>query len=68
MRKLWNGGNDEKTNIFKWQAKRMSNYLQYLLTKDLDLSDPDKPEKQYQPRFFHPILDPGNDKSKKQGY
>ena len=38
-------GNGEEIDLFKWQAKRMSNYLWYLLTKELDSTDPDKPNK-----------------------
>ena len=59
-------GNGEKIGLFKWQAKRMSNYLRYLLTKELDTVDPDKPEKRFKSRVFHPILEEGEDKSEKK--
>ena len=44
----------------------MSNHLRYLLTKELDTADPDKPEKRFKPRFFHPILEVGEDQRKKK--
>ena len=53
-------------DLFKWQARRMNNYLWYLLTKELDLSDHDKSEKRFKPRFFHPIFEEGEDESKKK--
>ena len=59
-------GNGEEIGLFKWQAKQMSNYLWYLLTKELDLTDDDQPEKQFKPRFFHPILEEDEDESKKK--
>ena len=59
-------GNGEEIGLFKWQVKQMSNYLQYLLTKELDTADPDKPEKRFKPRFFHSILEEGEDESKKK--
>ena len=49
--------NGDKIGLFKLQARRISNYLRYLLMKDLDLSDHDKLEKRFKPRFFHPILE-----------
>ena len=55
---------------FEWtylhgnQAHRMSNYLRHLLTKQLDVTT-NPPEKRFIPRFFHPILNEGEDKSKK---
>ena len=30
---------NEETDIFTWQAQRMSNYLRYLLTKQLNLTN-----------------------------
>ena len=36
----------------------MSNYLRYLLTKQLDLTT-NLPEKQFVPWYFHPILNEG---------
>ena len=45
-------GNGEEMDLFKWQAKRMSNYLRYLLTKDLGVTDDDQPEKRFKPRFL----------------
>ena len=59
-------GNGEEMDLFKWQAKRMSNYLRYLLTKDLGETDDDQPEKRFKPRFFHPILEEGEDESKRK--
>ena len=59
-------GNGDEMGLFIWQAKRMSNCLRYLLTKELDLTDDDQPEKQFKPRFFHPILEEGKDKSKRK--
>ena len=59
-------GNGQMIGLFKWQAKRMSNYLRHLLTKELDSTDPDKPEKRFKPRYFHPILEEGEDESKKK--
>ena len=44
----------------------MSNYLRHLLTKQLDITtNPEKPEKRFVPRYFHPILKEGEDESKK---
>ena len=43
----------------------MSNYLHYLLTKELD-TDAEIQEKQYVPRFCHPILSEGEDGNKKK--
>ena len=45
----------------------MSNYLRHLLImKQLDITtNPEKPEKQCMPRYFHPILKEGEDESKK---
>ena len=55
-----------KTDLFTWQAQRMSNYLRHLLTKQLDITtDPEKPEKRFVPRYFHPILNEGEDENKK---
>ena len=45
-------GNGDEMGLFIWQAKRMSNYLWYLLTKDLGQTDDDQPEKRFKPRFF----------------
>ena len=61
-----NAGNGDKMGLFKWQTKQMSSYLQYLLTKDLDLLDHDQPEKRFKPRFFHPILEEGEDDESKK--
>ena len=37
---------DGETDLFTWQAHRMSNYLRHLLTKQLDVTtNPEKPEK-----------------------
>ena len=54
------------SDLFTWQAQRMSNYLRHLLTKQLDITtNPEKPEKRFVPRFFHPILNEGEDESNK---
>ena len=53
--------NGDEMGLFIWQAKRMSSYLRYLLTKELGLLDDDQPEKRFKPRFFHPILEEGED-------
>ena len=44
----------------------MSNYLRYLLLKKPDTTDPNKPDKKFKPRFFHPIMAGGKDKKKKE--
>ena len=59
-------GNGEEMILFKWQVKLMSNYLRYLLTEELNLSDHDKPEKRFKPRFFHLIFEEGKGESKKK--
>ena len=51
-------------DLFTWQAQRMSNYLRHLLTKQLDTTT-NPPEKRFVPRFFHPLLNEGEDESKK---
>ena len=57
---------DGETDLFTWQAHQMSNYLRHLLTKRLDITtNPLKPEKRFVPRFFHPILNEGEDNNKK---
>jgi len=55
---------DGETDLFTWQAHRMSNYLRHLLTKQLDVTT-NPPEKRFVPRFFHPLLNEGEDESKK---
>ena len=45
MKRFDDDGNGNKMGLYKWQAKQMSNYFQYLLTKELDLSDHDQSEK-----------------------
>ena len=44
----------------------MSNYLQHLLTMELDLLDAEKLVKQYDPRFFHPVLLEDKEDNKKK--
>ena len=59
--------NNNKLDLFTWQAHRMSNYLRHLLTKQLDITttNPLKPEKRFVPCFFRPILNEGEAENKK---
>ena len=60
-------GNSNNIGLFTWQAQHMSNYLCYLLTKQLDVTtNLEKPEKQFVPRYFHPILNEGENENKRK--
>ena len=62
--KNFDDGTNTTSDLFTWQAQRMSNYLRHLLTKQLDITT-DPPEKRFVPRFFHPLLNEGEDENKK---
>ena len=58
---------DGETDLFTWQAHRMSDYLRHLLTKQLDdiTTNPLKLEKRFVLRFFHSLLNEGEAENKK---
>ena len=49
---LDNDNNNNKLDLFTWQAKQTSNYLRHLLTQQLDMmTNPEKPKKQFVPVY-----------------
>ena len=65
-----NNNNNNNIGLFTWQAQHimsMSNYLCYLLTKQLDVTtNLEKPEKQFVPRNFNSILNEGENENKRK--